>query len=116
MITASWLRTSMYHFAGDDPATRPPPFATSPGDVAVFADEGGLVIDTPSMFRLAKPLQRGEVEVKALRTELRPACGAGLPTCPASAPVRQRTLTANCRLMSVSGWTSQRVTIGYSSR
>jgi hypothetical protein len=68
-----WLIVN--HFYGEDPSNRPPPLATNPEDRQVFADDDGVVIDTPSLFRLAKAIKRNQVDREALRQEMRAATG-----------------------------------------
>lgn len=62
-------------FLGQDPDTRSAPLAGSDDDVAVFAEGGGLVVDTRELFRLLRRVEGGETSPEEARKALRGATG-----------------------------------------
>ena len=62
-------------FLNTDPDTRRRPLAGSEDDLAVFAEDGGLVIDTRDLFLLARRVDDGEMSTSAARLLLRRAAG-----------------------------------------
>lgn len=62
-------------FTRRDPGTRPPPFATSPDDLATFEAQDGMVLDTSHLFLLAKDVEAGRIDRDAIRRELMKALG-----------------------------------------
>jgi len=62
-------------FTRRDPGTRPLPFATSPEDLATFAAQDGMVVDTSHLFLLTKDVEAGSVDKDATRRELMKASG-----------------------------------------
>jgi len=77
-------------FFDDDPDTRRAPLAGSEDDIAVFAEDGGLVIDTRELFNLQQLVDDGTVAPAQARAHLRQARGAlapaGLPILNPAAP------------------------------
>ena len=57
-------------FAGEDPSQRKPPLAGNPEEIAEFSMDGGLVIDTADLFRVAKAVAGGDLDAGAARTLL----------------------------------------------
>lgn len=62
-------------FLNTDPDTRRRPLSGSEDDLAVFAEDGGLVIDTRDLFLLARRVDDGEMSTSAARLLLRRAAG-----------------------------------------
>lgn len=62
-------------FAKRDPATRQPALHGKDDDVAAFAQAGGLVIDTVSLFQLLMQVRAGAVSKEDARSNLRGATG-----------------------------------------
>jgi hypothetical protein len=58
-----------------DPDERPAPFAGGATDVAMFAELGGLVIDTRELFKLVSAVEAGELLPHRARESLRGATG-----------------------------------------
>jgi hypothetical protein len=63
-------------FLNTDPDTRRRPLAGSEDDLSVFAEDGGLVIDTRDLFLLARRVDDGEMSTATARLLLRRAAGA----------------------------------------
>jgi hypothetical protein len=68
-------------FINTDPDTRRRPLAGSEDDLSVFAEDGGLVIDTRDLFHLAHRVDDGGMSGAAARALLRRATGV-LPMPP----------------------------------
>lgn len=66
-------------FFGADPDTRRPPLAGGEDDVAVFAEDGGLVIDTRELFHLRRLVDDGTLASDRARVVLRGASGTLRP-------------------------------------
>ena len=62
-------------FLGADPDTRPPPLVGAEDDVQVFAEDGGLVIDTRELFQLVRAVEQGRIDQAAARRLLRSSTG-----------------------------------------
>ena len=62
-------------FLGTDPDTRRRPLAGSEDDLSVFAEDGGLVIDTRDLFHLARGVDDGGMSTAAARALLRRSAG-----------------------------------------
>jgi hypothetical protein len=62
-------------FLGTDPDTRRRPLAGSEDDLSVFAEDGGLVIDTRDLFHLARRVDDGGMSTAAARALLRRSAG-----------------------------------------
>ena len=62
-------------FINTDPDTRRRPLAGSEDDLSVFAEDGGLVIDTRDLFHLARRVDDGGMSTAAARALLRRATG-----------------------------------------
>lgn len=62
-------------FISRDPSTRQPPLQGADDDVAVFAEDGGLVFDTRVLFRLVKEVQGGVRTATATRDLLKGSAG-----------------------------------------
>jgi hypothetical protein len=63
------------HQRANDPTSRGLALQGADEDVAVFADAGGVVIDTADLFRLVQQVARGEVRAADAREKLRNARG-----------------------------------------
>lgn len=55
---------------GNDPEGRPAVLASNPDDVAIFAEDGGLLLDTAELFRLLAKVELEEVKPRAARSLL----------------------------------------------
>jgi hypothetical protein len=62
-------------FRGTDPTTRRPLLRNQDDDVDVFAEQGGLVVDTRDLFRLRKAVAAGAVSAEAARVMLTSSSG-----------------------------------------
>jgi hypothetical protein len=58
-------------FLGSDPATRDVPLGSHPAEVAEFAKDGGLVIDTRDLFSLWRSVMAGETTKEQARALLK---------------------------------------------
>jgi len=63
------------HFFGADPDTRAAPLAGNTDDLAVFEEDGGLVIDTRDLFRLLRLVEVGQLTASEARVRLRTHLG-----------------------------------------
>ena len=63
------------HFSGTDPHSRPMPLSASPGEVAAFADNRGLVVDTRDLFRLRVWVRQSPDRRERVRRLLRESTG-----------------------------------------
>ncbi|MCO1615413.1 hypothetical protein M8C11_11880 [Micromonospora sp. CPM1] len=61
--------------AGSNPARRPRPLSSNPGDVRDFARAGGLVIDTADLFRIREAVRCGSLTQEAAFSLLRKSTG-----------------------------------------
>jgi hypothetical protein len=66
-------------FLGTDPSARPDPLASNPEEVAIFAEAGGLVIDTRTLFGAVQQVRAGHVEGGDARAQLLAATGVLQP-------------------------------------
>jgi hypothetical protein len=62
-------------FLGADPDTRRPPLAGAEDDIKIFAEDGGLVIDTRGLFQLVRAVEEGRIDQAAARRLLRSSTG-----------------------------------------
>jgi hypothetical protein len=76
--TGAFPKSSWYlvnQFLDADPDTRQPPLLGAEDDVRVFAENGGLVIDTRELFRLVRGVQEERISPADARRMLRTATG-----------------------------------------
>jgi len=71
--TSRWYIVNQ--FFHHDPDTRRPPLAGSDDDVVVFAEDGGLVVDTRDLFQLVRRIERGTTAPAAALALLRGSGG-----------------------------------------
>jgi len=62
-------------FVGQDPASRPPPLHSSPRDIQAFAEQGGLVASTTSLFEVLKRVRTGAISAADVRADLMQSVG-----------------------------------------
>lgn len=62
-------------FLGRDPASRQPVLHGQDEDVSVFAESGGLIVDTVVLFNLLRQVQDGKLDRAELRARLRGSTG-----------------------------------------
>jgi hypothetical protein len=70
---AKWYIVNQYR--NDDPATRPRALRGADADIEIFADVGGLIIDSRDLLRLLLSVNRGDLTPETARTLLRDARG-----------------------------------------
>lgn len=68
-----WLVVN--HFRDHDPDERPPLLQGADEDVAIFAESGGVLIDTRTIFRMVRMVESGSLTAVAAREALRNASG-----------------------------------------
>jgi len=73
MPDSSWYIVNQ--FSEQDPGGRPQPLHANPEELAVFAENGGLVVDTTVLFELSQRVSAGELTAKAAREMLRASRG-----------------------------------------
>jgi len=77
--TGAQPRTRWYivnQFIETAPEVRRRPLAGSEEDIAVFAEDGGLVIDTRDLFILSQKVASGDADAREIREMLREMTGA----------------------------------------
>lgn len=77
---SSWYIVNQ--FAATDPDTRQPPLAGAIEDVQVFAEGGGLIIDSRELFKLSQMAAGGQVSLERAREEL--LAQRAVFTCPSA--------------------------------
>jgi hypothetical protein len=79
LLSSGALPTTRWYvvnqFLNTDPYTRRRPLAGSEDDLSVFAEDGGLVIDTRDLFHLARRVDEGGMSTAEARALLRRAVG-----------------------------------------
>jgi len=63
------------HHIDQDPSTRPMPLVSNPEEVEIFAETGGLVIDTRMLFTIGNNVRSGSLEAEAARLSMRQSSG-----------------------------------------
>jgi hypothetical protein len=63
-------------FIARDPDSRAAPLKANPVEVEVFAEDGGLVIDTTTLFQLVKAIQSGRLSTAIVRDHLKASTGS----------------------------------------
>lgn len=71
--TSRWYVVNQYR--NDPPETRPDLLPGAASDVASFALDGGLVIDTRTLFQLVRSVEDGDLEADEVRKSLRTSTG-----------------------------------------
>jgi hypothetical protein len=62
-------------FCNDDPSTRPDPLDSNPAEVAIFAHDGGVVIDTRAIFKIRQQFVGSKMDPTTIRRRLRELTG-----------------------------------------
>lgn len=63
------------HFIDEDPDAREAALRSNPDDVEVFAEDGGLIIETPELFKLLQAVRTGALTAEDARASLRGVSG-----------------------------------------
>lgn len=62
-------------FLGQDPSARPPILESNPGELEEFARQGGLALDTSTLFELIRDLRAGSRSAEEIRSLLMTSTG-----------------------------------------
>lgn len=73
MPSCSWYVVNQFN--EQDPGGRPRPLDANPEELALFAETGGLVVDTRALFELKQKVADGQITASEARERLRGSCG-----------------------------------------